>query len=83
MFGLHTVWNQTLTYLLNKEKWTTEKANSEAMRPESEATKPGLEAMKAIVEGNLLIQARLGPIEDDTRHFQGYRALPWRTSRGI
>jgi hypothetical protein len=65
LFGLHTVWNQTATYLLNKEKWTAEKANLEA-------EKAVLEAKKAvtIIEVNRLIQARLGPIEADIRHLQ-------------
>lgn len=52
------MWNQTATYLLNKEKWTAEKAN--------------LEAKKAvtIIEVDRLIKARLGPIETDIRHLQ-------------
>jgi len=72
LFGLYTVWNQTATYLLNKEKWTAEKANLEAEKAVLEAEKAVLEAKKAvtIIEVNRLIQARLGPIEADIRHLQ-------------
>jgi hypothetical protein len=55
LFGLRTVWNQTATYILNKEKLTAELESSMAV---------------TISEVNRLIKAKLGPIKDDIRYLQ-------------